>query len=144
MTQAPLPKHDPKDPWPATVTPIHASGKARERARRDERATRRDDASRDASRARVRRLTPSESRLSRWLRDHDIHGTDNIIADYGMWEVVEVLHDEGIVILQENPYDRWAQAGHAHKRQQTWTINPKWTNAGGMLVYLLRKKYGPR
>ena len=121
MTQQPLPKHDNSDPWPAQVTPI--SKRAQERAGKPVESTRARERERARSNARERALSPSQTRIARWLKAHDISGGEGLVTNYGARAVVDALHDGVVHWLTEG---RFGQPIKPH-----WEINPKWDRQGG-------------
>ncbi len=101
-----------------------------------------------------RKLTPSEERLSRWLR-RELHtaGAQALVRRYGAQAVLEALHDGIVERFEPEQFvvDRALRSYPANVNVRewleqdglvaVWRAHPELKSPGGMLRFVLREVY---
>jgi len=80
--------------------------------------------------ARFRRLTPSERRLARWLREHlGMAGAENLIREFSAADVLEALHDGIVEHFEPHPITL-AQMKRRYPATEEEAAGTQWERAG--------------
>lgn len=139
MTQRPLPKDQPTDPWPAEVTPLRPNKQERARIAKENESSSKPRESERARATRASRALPLSARaLISWLTKRGIYGSEELVRRYGTESVLEALYKDGIVLYQDEKEYAWKP----RPGRGRWVINPKWRSPGGFLITQLRSRFG--